>query len=390
MRAIYLDYHATTPLDSRVRDAMLSWMGDGNHNGNFGNAHARHQFGGNAANAVEHARGQIADALNCSRHSLLFTSGATEAANIGLQGIIPHLKKAGDIERVNIITLAGEHPAVLKTLQAMEKNGDCTLFYAPIDADGRVQMDALKSLLTREKIHLVAIMHSHNEIGVVQDIEAIATLAHEYGALVFSDMTQSLGKIPLDMKAMNVDMACFSAHKLYGPQGVGALYAKNMRLLQPIYHGGGQERDLRSGTLPIFLIVGFGEAVMLAQQSLPAEMQHMQKLRDDLLQGLKNLFPDMHVNGSMAHRLAGNLHLTFTQFSNEKLRDALPEIQFSSGSACSASDEASSNIINALHQAANMKEDSTKFGYMRLSIGRMTSKAQIADCLALFEERLLK
>ena len=389
MKAIYLDYHATTPLDSRVRDAMLSWMGDGN-SAQFGNAHARHQFGGNAANAVEHARGQIADALNCSRHSLLFTSGATEATNIGLQGIIPHLKKANGVECINIITLAGEHPAVLKTLQAIEKRGDCQLIYAPIDADGRVQMDALKHLLTREKISLVAIMHSHNEIGVLQDIEAIAALAHEYGALLFSDMTQSLGKTPLDMKAMNVDMACFSAHKLYGPQGVGALYAKNMRLLQPIYHGGGQERELRSGTLPIFLIVGFGEATALAIASLPAEMVQTQKLRDDLLQGLKKLFPDMRVNGSMDYRLAGNLHLTYPQFSNEKLRDALPEIQFSSGSACSASDEASSNIINALHQAANMKEDSTKFGYMRLSVGRMTSEAEIVDTLALFEQRLLK
>ncbi|MCH9852748.1 MAG: cysteine desulfurase [Alphaproteobacteria bacterium] len=387
MKAIYLDYHATTPLDSRVSDAMLSWMGDGDIQ-QFGNAHARHQFGINAANAVEHARGQIANALNCSRHSLLFTSGATEAANIALQGIMPHLKQQG---RANIITLAGEHPAVLKTLQAIEKRGDCQLIYAPIDADGRVNMDALQHLLESENIGLVAIMHSHNEIGILQDIEAIAELAHNNGALLFSDMTQSLGKTPLDIKAMNVDMACFSAHKLYGPQGVGALYAKNMRLLQPVYHGGGQERSLRSGTLPIFLIVGFGEAVALATQSLPTEMARVQKLRDDLLQGLIALFPDIIVNGSMDYRLAGNLHLTFTQFSNEKLRDALPEIQFSSGSACSASDDASSNIINALQQAGDMaQKDTTKFGYMRLSVGRMTNDAQIADCLTLFETRLLK
>ncbi len=382
MKQIYLDYHATTPIADKVRDAMLEWMGESQ----FGNAHAMHQFGHKASDALECARGELAKTLNCSRHALIFTSGATEAANMALLGVMNHLKQK---KRTKIITVKGEHPAVANVLQALADKSKAEIIYAPIESDGRVIISALQKLMEDANVGLVAIMHSHNEIGVIQDVKEICRLAHEKDILVFSDMTQSLGKIPLNLRDMAVDMACFSAHKLYGPMGIGALYCKNTKILQPIYHGGGQEKQLRSGTVPVFLAVGFGKAALLAEELLPDEMLRVKKLRDELCSGLQNLFPDMQVNGNMEHRLSGNLHLTFPMFSHEKLRDALPEIQFSSGSACSSADKVTSNIVQALDEAKSETHiDKTNYGYMRLCVGRNTDADEITQCLALFASQL--
>ena len=384
MNRIYLDYHATTPMAAEVQQAMLAWMGQDK----FGNAHASHEFGRQAADAVEQARKQVADALGCKRHELLWTAGATEAANIALRGVLPYLKKQG---RHKIISFVGEHAAVANNLTHMTQHNidgfQPELRFAPMMPDGRIDMAQLTQMMD-EQVGLVAIMHSHNEIGTVQDMAQICQIAHQYGALVFSDMTQSFGKMPVDLSQLPVDMACFSAHKLYGPMGIGALFSRDMKYLTAQQFGGGQEKGLRSGTVPVFLTVGFGTAASLAQDNLSAEMAQTAKLRDRLMHGVQSILPNIIINGSLSHRLPGNLHLSFADFTNQMLHATLPELQFSSGSACSFAQGVSS-LLQSLPPFCEDIKGTAHYGHMRLCVGRFTSQADIDATLNLMQDRLV-
>ncbi len=376
MKRIYLDYHATTPLNGDVRDAMLEWMGE-----QFGNPHSAHEFGRKASDQVENARRVIAQNINAKRTDIIFTSGATEAANNAIFGIAPYLKLQN---KMRILTLQGEHEAVSQPLRILEQQGFEVVALKPMP-DGRLNFADLPHYVKGDQaLGLVAVMHSHNEIGVLQDIAKLAEFTHENDGFIFSDMTQSLGKTPINMIDMQVDLACFSAHKLYGPMGIGALYCKTaiQKYMQPHFYGGGQQR-LRSGTIPVFLTVGFAKAVQIALENLPDEMIRLGRLRDQFYVGLQNFFPDIIVNGSLQYRLAGNLHLTFPQISSEKLLYSLPELQFSTGAACSSGNDKGSEILRALGYPQEGNH-----GHIRLCVGALTREEDIVDCLALFQQRL--
>jgi cysteine desulfurase len=360
-----MDNHATTRVDPRVLDAMLPYFSD-----NFGNAASRnHEFGWVAEQAVEQAREQIAKLIGATAKEIVFTSGATESDNLAIKGVAEMYREKGD----HIITQATEHKAVLDTCKRLEKRG-FRVTYLPVQPDGRIDLDDLKRAID-EKTILVSIMHANNEIGVLQPVREIGQLCHERGVLFHTDAVQSVGKVPFNVIEDNIDLASMSGHKIYGPKGVGALYVrrKNPRVqLVAQIDGGGHERGMRSGTLNVTGIVGFGKACEIAMQELPEETAKLIQLRDRLKQQILSNLDEVYVNGSMEHRVPGNLNISFADVEGESLLMGINDIAVSSGSACTSATLEPSYVLKALGTGDELAHSSIRFG-----IGRFNTMAEV-------------
>jgi cysteine desulfurase len=361
---IYLDNHATTPLDPRVLEAMMPFF-----TVRFGNAASNsHSFGWEAAAAVEKARSQIAASIGASAQEIVFTSGATESNNLALKGVAEGCREKGD----HIITAVTEHKAVLDSCKHLEKIG-CRVTYLPVGRDGLIDLDQLKDAFTDRTI-LVSIMAANNEIGVLQPIEEIGRLCRDRGVLFHSDAVQALGKVPLDVNSANLDLVSLTAHKLYGPKGCGALYVRRSvtERLVPLIDGGGHENGLRSGTLNVPGIVGFGRTCEIAQQELPEESCRVAGLRNRLCDALTAGLDLVTINGSMEHRLPGNLNMSFLEVEGETLLTGLNDVALSSGSACSSGKTHASYVLKALGLSDEAAGSAIRFG-----IGRFNTEAEI-------------
>jgi len=362
---IYMDNHATTPVDPRVLDAMLPYFRE-----HFGNAASRnHKFGWEAEEAVEQARKQIAELIGATAKEIVFTSGATESDNLAIRGAAYMYRDKGD----HIITAVTEHKAVIDTCKRLEKEG-FRVTYLPVQKDGLIDLGRLREAIT-DKTTLVTIMTANNEIGVVQPVAEIGAITRERGVLFHTDAVQAAGKIPFDVNAMKVDMASLSAHKMYGPKGVGALYVRRRNprvLLTPIIEGGGHERGMRSGTLNVPGIVGFGKAAELCRTELAADMAHALALRDRLNAKLHEGLDELYINGSMEHRLPGNLNISFAYVEGESLLMGINDVAVSSGSACTSASLEPSYVLKALGAGDEMAHSSIRFG-----IGRFNTEEEV-------------
>jgi cysteine desulfurase len=380
-RPVYLDNQATTPCDSRVLQAMLPWFCE-----QFGNPHsAEHAMGRQAEAAVEQARAQVAALIGADPRELVFTSGATESNNIAIKGAARHAAAAGETRR-RVVTVATEHKCVLESVADLRAEGFEPVVLA-VRPDGLLDPAVLAEALAVPTL-LVSVMAVNNETGVVQDLAGLAAMARNAGALFHTDAAQGVGKIPLDVAAMGIDLMSISGHKIYGPKGVGALYVRRRPRvrLAPLFSGGGQERGLRSGTLPAPLIVGLGEAARLAQAEMAAEAPRLAALRDGLARRLQALVPGLVVNGSRTARIAGNLNLTFPAATASALMAAVPELCVSTGSACSSAEVEPSYVLRALGLS-----DAAAGRTLRIGIGRFTSPADIefaATALAAAHQRI--
>lgn len=365
LRHIYLDNQATTPCDPRVLNLMLPWFTE-----RFGNPHsAEHGMGHEAEAAVDTARAQVAALIGADPREIVLTSGATEANNLAIKGAARHAASMGDLRR-RVITAATEHKCVLESVKDLAAEGFDPVVL-PVDHDGLLDLNALSEALAVPTL-LVSIMAVNNETGVVQDIAAIAALAHASGALFHTDAAQAVGKIPLDMAAMGVDLLSLSGHKLYGPKGIGALYVRRRPRvrLQSLFSGGGQERGLRSGTVPTPLAVGLGEACRLAGLEMAEESVRLAGLRNRLLDGLRGRI-EVHMNGSTARRIPGNLNLVFPLPALDLIR-AIPELCVSTGSACSSAALEPSYVLRAMGL-----DDAAAVRTLRIGLGRFTSAADV-------------
>ena len=365
MKQIYLDNQATTPLDPEVFSAMSPWFTE-----KFGNASSRnHTYGWEAEEAVEIARESVAAIIGSLPKEIIFTSGATEANNIALQGAAKNYQNQGR----HIITLETEHKAVMDVCQHLSKDGfDIT--YLPVDKDGMLNVNKFEDAIRDDTI-FASVMHVNNEIGVIQPIKELGAICKNKNVLFHVDAAQSVGKIPLNIDDMGIDLLSISAHKFYGPKGVGALYIrrKDPRVqLQPVMFGGGHERGVRSGTLPVPNIVGMGRACDLAADVMNEENLKITTLRDALLQGIRDKNPNALVNGSMEYRVAGNLNMSFPGVNNEAIIAAIPEIAISSGSACTTSTMEPSHVLLALGMSKEEAYSSLRFG-----IGRFNTEKDI-------------
>ncbi len=363
---IYMDNHATTAVDPRVLEAMLPYFTT-----IYGNAASKtHVFGRQAEEGVDLAREQLARIIGASSKEIAFTSGATESDNLAIKGAAHMLRSTG---KDHLITVRTEHKAVLDSHMALEREG-FRVTYLGVGKDGLLSLDELRAAMTPETL-LVSVMAVNNEIGVVQPLEQIGALCHEKGALFFCDAAQAVGKIPIDVEAMHIDLLAFTAHKMYGPKGVGALYVrrKNPRVrLEPMMHGGGHERGLRSGTLAVPLIVAFGKAAELAQAELPEESARILKLRERLHQGITSQLEHVYLNGHGALRMPGNLNLSFAYVEGESLLMGISDIAVSSGSACTSASLEPSYVLKALGVNEELAHTSIRFG-----IGRFNTEEEI-------------
>ncbi len=353
--SMYLDHHATTPVDPRVVEAMLPCFTE-----HFGNATSRlHRHGWDAQRLVESARREVAALVGAPARALVFTSGATEANFLAIDGVA----EAPPVTRRTIVTVATEHASLLDACRRVEARG-LRLLVLPVESDGRLSLDTLRRAVGPDTL-LVSVMLAQNEIGVIQPLADVARVAHDAGALVHTDAVQALGKIPVDLAALDVDLASFSAHKVYGPKGVGALYVRPgiERRLSPPMRGGGQERGLRGGTLNVPGIVGFGAACRLAHGELATEASRLSALRDRLWSALLAQVPGVRRNGAEAPRLPGNLHVTFADTDGEALMQALSEISVSSGAACQTAEP--SHVLLALGLSPAQAQASLRFGLGR-------------------------
>ena len=362
---IYMDNHATSPMDPRVLEAMMPFFTT-----KFGNAASRnHSFGWEAEQAVEAAREQIAKLIGATSKEIIFTSGATESNNLAIKGIAEMYRERGN----HIITQVTEHKAVLDTCKRLEKYG-YRVTYLPVKADGLIDIEDLKRAMD-EKTILVTIMAANNEIGVIQPLAEIGKLCHERGIIFHTDGVQAVGKVPIDVQAMNIDVLSLTAHKLYGPKGAGALYVRrrNPRVqIAAQMDGGGHERGMRSGTLNVPGIVGLGKACEIAGQEMAAETERLTYLRDKLKSKLENALDYVHVNGSMEHRLPGNLNMSFVYVEGESLLMGINDIAVSSGSACTSATLEPSYVLKALGLGDDVAHSSIRFG-----LGRFNSEAEV-------------
>jgi cysteine desulfurase len=364
---VYLDNQATTRCDPRVVSAMLPWFTE-----HYGNPHSvEHVMGLEAEAAVEDARGHVAGLIGADPKEVVFTSGATESNNIAIKGAARYALRSGN-DRRRIVTVATEHKCVLESVGGLADEGFEPVLL-PVRADGRLDPDALREALAVPTL-LVSVMAVNNEIGVVQDIPALAAIAKQAGALFHTDIAQATGKIPLDLDGWKVDLASISGHKLYGPKGVGALFVRRRPRvrLAPLFSGGGQERGLRSGTLPAPLIVGLGEACRLAQAEMATEADRLAALRDRLLGRLRAEIPGIVVNGSTDHRIPGNLNLTFPTATASELMARVPDLCVSTGSACSSAAIEPSYVLRAI----GLTDDAAS-RTLRIGLGRFTSAADV-------------
>jgi cysteine desulfurase len=362
---IYMDNHATTPVDPRVLEAMMPYFG-----AKFGNAASRnHSFGWEAEQAVETAREQIAKLIGATAKEIIFTSGATESNNLAIKGIAEMYRERGN----HIITQVTEHKAVLDTCKRLEKAG-CKVTYLPVKADGLIDLEQLKAAFT-DKTILVSIMFASNEIGVIQPIEEIGKLCHEKGVIFHTDAVQAVGKVPVDVQKMNIDVLSISGHKLYGPKGVGALYVRrrNPRVqISEQINGGGHERGMRSGTLNVPAIVGLGKACEIAGEEMEAETKRLTELRDYMKNKFESKLDYVHVNGNMEHHLPGNLNMSFVYVEGESLLMGINDIAVSSGSACTSATLEPSYVLKALGLGDDVAHSSIRFG-----LGRFNTKAEV-------------
>jgi cysteine desulfurase len=363
---VYLDYHATTPVDPRVLDAMLPFFG-----AKFGNAASlTHRFGWEAEGAVEVARQSIADLAGAEAREIVFTSGATESNNLALKGVIGAIRRNG---AAHIVTLATEHKSVLDTFGTLEAAG-CRITILRPQPDGLVDLDELRAAIVPETV-LVSAMYANNEIGVLQPVRQIGAICRENGVRFHCDAVQAFGKLAVNVDAGNIDLMSMSAHKMYGPKGVGALYVRrrNPRVeLKAQIDGGGHEGGMRSGTLNVPGIVGFGEACRLAAREMAEEYARVRCLRDRLQQRLEAELDGVHVNGSMEHRLAGNLNVSFERVEGDALLVALPDLAVSAGSACHSHEGGGSHVLQAIGLRADLMQSATRFG-----LGRFTTESEV-------------
>jgi cysteine desulfurase len=362
--SIYLDHQATTPCDSAVVEAMLPYLSEV-----FGNPASRtHAWGWQAANALERARDQLAAAIGADPREIVLTSGATESNNLAILGRIRARLREG--ARPHLITCRTEHRAVLDPSAALESEG-CRVTRLPVDSEGRLDPAVLERALEPDTA-LVSLMHANNEIGVVHDVAALAALARDAGATFHTDAAQSVGKLPTDVGALGVDLLSFTAHKLYGPKGIGALYVRRGVKLVPLVHGGGHERGLRSGTVPVELAVGFGAACEIASGVREEESARLAGLRDHMLGALREALDGVHLNGAAEPRLPGNLNLSFEGVESEALLLGLPDVALSAGSACTSAKPEPSHVLSALGLGAARAHSAVRVG-----LGRFTTAAQV-------------
>jgi cysteine desulfurase len=377
-KPVYFDYSATTPVDPRVAEVMMQYL---TPDGEFGNPASRsHAYGWHADEAVEQARKHVADLIGADPREIVWTSGATESDNLAIKGVAQFYKKKGN----HIITCKTEHKAVLDTCRQLEREGFDITYLDP-EANGLIDLKKLEAVIRPETI-LVSIMHVNNEIGVIQDIAAIGKLTREKGILLHSDAAQSAGKVPIDVNQMNVDLLSLSAHKVYGPKGIGALYVRRkprVRLVAQM-HGGGHERGMRSGTLATHQIVGMGEAFRIAKEEMAGETVRIKALRDRLWDGIKDM-EEVYINGDMEHRVAGNLNVSFNFVEGESLIMALKDIAVSSGSACTSASLEPSYVLRAIGRNDELAHSSIRF-----TIGRFTTEEEVDYAIGLVREKVIK
>jgi cysteine desulfurase len=374
---IYMDNHATTPVDPRVVEAMLPYFTQV-----FGNAASRsHSFGWTAEKAVEAARDQVGALIGASGKEIVWTSGATESDNLAIKGAAEFNKDRGN----HIITAETEHKAVLDTCKRLEKEG-FEVTYLPVDKDGLVRAQAVKAAMT-DKTTVVSIMLANNEIGTVNPVNEIGAVVKERGALFHIDAVQGVGKIPFDVNEARADLVSLSAHKMYGPKGIGALYVRRkprVRITAQI-DGGGHERGMRSGTLNVPAIVGFGKAAEIARLEMPAEAARLFKLRERLREGIQAQVTDAVVNGSLEHRLPGNLNISFPYVEGEAMLMGLKDVAVSSGSACTSASLEPSYVLRALGVAEEMAHTSIRFG-----LGRFNTEEEVDHVVKLVVDKVKK
>ncbi len=364
-KPIYFDYSATTPVDPRVAEKMCQCL---TLDGNFGNPASRsHEYGWKAEEAVEEARKQVADLVNADPKEIVFTSGATESDNLAIKGAAHFYHKKGK----HIVTCKTEHKAVLDTCRQLEREGYEVTYLDP-EPNGLIDLDKLKAAI-RDDTVLVSIMHVNNEIGVIQDIAAIGEITRERKVLFHVDAAQSAGKVPIDLQQMKVDLMSFSAHKIYGPKGIGALYVRRKPRvrLEAQMHGGGHERGMRSGTLPTHQIVGMGEAFRIAKEEMAADNERIRMLRDRLLKGLEDI-EEIYINGDLEQRVPHNLNISFNFVEGESLMMALKDLAVSSGSACTSASLEPSYVLRALGRNDELAHSSIRF-----SLGRFTTEEEV-------------
>ena len=373
---IYMDYSATTPTDPRVAQKMIPYITE-----HFGNPASRsHPYGWEAEEAVEEARAQVAALVNADPREIVFTSGATESNNLALKGIAEFYQDRGK----HIITVKTEHKAILDTARELERKG-FEVTYLDVLENGLIDLDALKAAIRPDTI-LVSVMMVNNEIGVIQDVEAIGELCRDKGVFFHVDAAQATGKVAIDLQKLKVDLMSFSAHKTYGPKGVGALYVRRKPRvrLEAQMHGGGHERGMRSGTLATHQIVGMGEAFRIAKEEMDEESARIKALRDRLWAGLSTM-EEVHINGDMTQRVPHNLNVSFNFVEGESLMMAIKDVAVSSGSACTSASLEPSYVLRALGRSDELAHSSIRF-----TVGRFTTEAEIDAVVKLLQEKIGK
>jgi cysteine desulfurase len=373
-----MDYSATTPVDKRVAEVMVKYL---TMDGDFGNSGSRsHYYGWQAEDAVDKARKQVADLVGADPKEIVWTSGATESDNLAIKGVAQFYQKKGK----HIITLKTEHKAVLDTCRQLEREG-FELTYLDPDSNGILNLDVLKNAI-REDTTLVTIMHVNNEIGVIQDIEAIGNLCREHKVYFHVDAAQSAGKVEIDLSKLPVDLMSFSAHKIYGPKGIGALYVRRKPRvrIESQMHGGGQERGMRSGTLAVHQIVGMGEAFAVAKEQMADDIQRITKLKDRLVAGFSDM-EEVVINGDLHQRYPGIMNISYNYVEGESLMMAISDIAVSSGSACTSASLEPSYVLRALGLSDELAHSSIRF-----SIGRFTTEEDIDRAIDLVRSKVEK
>ncbi|MDD2712955.1 MAG: IscS subfamily cysteine desulfurase [Simplicispira sp.] len=373
---IYLDYGATTPVDQRVVDAMIPWLRE-----HFGNPASRsHAWGWEAEEAIEKARAQVADLIHADPREIVWTSGATEAINLALKGAAQFYKGKGK----HLITLKTEHKAVLDTMRELERQG-FEVTYLDVQEDGLLSMEALKAAIRPDTV-LISVLFVNNEIGVIQDIAAIGALCREKGILLHVDAAQATGRVDIDMETLPIDLMSMTAHKTYGPKGVGALYVRRKPRvrLEAQMHGGGHERGMRSGTLPTHQIVGMGEAFRIAKEEMAESNAKARALQQRLLDGLKDI-EQVFINGSLEHRVPQNLNISFNYVEGESLIMGIKGLAVSSGSACTSASLEPSYVLRALGRSDELAHSS-----LRMTIGRFTTEEEIDYAIATIRENVAR
>lgn len=365
---IYLDYQATTPMDPRVLEKMLPFFG-----AMFGNPHSRsHAYGWEAEEAVETARGQVANLIHANEKEVVFTSGATESNNLAIQGLAHFYRD----KKNHIITTMTEHKCVLDTCRHLEQEG-FQVTYLPVQKNGLLDLEVLKAAITEQTL-LVSVMAVNNEIGVIQPLAEIGRICRDKGVFFHTDAAQAFGKIPLDVEAMNIDLMSISGHKIYGPKGIGALYVRRRPRvrLEPLINGGGQERGMRSGTLSPALCVGLGEAARIAKEEMGRDLEHVRRLSDKFLKAVMDEVPQVFLNGDREKRYPGNINLSFAYIEGESMIMAIKELAVSSGSACTSASLEPSYVLRALGLNEELAHTSIRFG-----IGRFTTDEEIDEAI---------